>query len=296
MDSLDMAKKRNPSDKAPAYQWYPKDYESDTDVICMTGLQEYAYRRLLDRQWLDGSIHPDPRRIALMVPKCGPVEYFISDIWPLLSEKFVPREDGRLVNRRLERHRSERSAFIQEMSDNGTRGAEARWGGDDKSIATPSQNDGQAIATPSQKNASPISVSDLQSPSRESTAPIDDSPQGTHAGELAGDADLQLSKRAAHFCDAYAALFKKHRHGAIYHSRRRGHGFDDDYHIALGLCATFDSERLARLVAVFLMTDDPYICKTDRGMAVFERKVSWCDDRLRLVEAKADRAKFPRSA
>jgi hypothetical protein len=36
--------------KPPAYQWYPKDYESDEAVRLMTYEQEGIYRRLLDHQ------------------------------------------------------------------------------------------------------------------------------------------------------------------------------------------------------------------------------------------------------
>lgn len=49
----------NDKQKAPAYQWFPKDYDIDEAVKLMTYEEEGIYRRLLDHQWLHGGIPGD---------------------------------------------------------------------------------------------------------------------------------------------------------------------------------------------------------------------------------------------
>jgi len=87
-----------PTDKAPAYRWYPKDYDTDEAVKLMTYEQEGIYRRLLDHQALHGSIPAEPRDIAMLVPKVS-LKRFLT-LWPRLSCKFRLVE-GRLVNGKL---------------------------------------------------------------------------------------------------------------------------------------------------------------------------------------------------
>ena len=45
--------------KTPAFQFYPNDYLSDTNVMLMTAEQEGHYIRLLCICWKDGSIPAD---------------------------------------------------------------------------------------------------------------------------------------------------------------------------------------------------------------------------------------------
>lgn len=133
-----MAEKQKP----PAYQWYPKDYESDEAVRLMTYEQEGIYRRLLDHQALHGSIPADTSQIALLVPKV-PRQRFLK-LWPLIASKFPAGDDGRLVNRRLERSQREYADYLAAKSDNGKKGAEKRW-------HRHGAANGTAIATPMAK-------------------------------------------------------------------------------------------------------------------------------------------------
>lgn len=113
------------SEKAPAYQWYPKDYDTDEAVKLMTYEEEGVYRRLLDHQWLQGSIPSDVQQIARLVPKV-PLTRF-KKLWAAMVGKFE-NVDGRLVNQRLERQRREQQAFHDTAAENGKKGAAARWG------------------------------------------------------------------------------------------------------------------------------------------------------------------------
>lgn len=112
---------------APAYQWYPKDYELDEAVKLMSYEQEGIYRRLLDHQWLNGSLPADPKQIAKLVPKV-PAARFLK-LWEGIAEKFNGTVPGRLTNGRLERQRQAAEAYRDGQSDAGKLGAAKRWGG-----------------------------------------------------------------------------------------------------------------------------------------------------------------------
>lgn len=109
--------------KAPAYQWYPKDYDTDEAVKLMTYEQEGIYRRLLDHQALHGSIPALPAQIAMLVPKVS-LKRFLS-LWPAIAVKFADR-DGRLQNGKLERVKEDTAAFREAKARGGRASAEAR--------------------------------------------------------------------------------------------------------------------------------------------------------------------------
>jgi uncharacterized protein YdaU (DUF1376 family) len=108
---------------SPAYQWYMKDFDSDEAVKLMTYEQEGIYRRLLDHQWLHGSIPALPNQIAMLVPKVA-LKRFLS-IWPGISGKFTNKGD-RLVNQKLEKVRAATAAFKAQKAAAGKASAAAR--------------------------------------------------------------------------------------------------------------------------------------------------------------------------
>jgi hypothetical protein len=82
-----------------------------------------------------------------------------------------------------------------------------------------------------------------------------------------------LAERAGRFIEEYEALYAL------------------DFERVCGLCRTWDDDRLRKLAEVFLTSDEDWISKTDRGLAVFTAKATWCDERLAAWEAqKARRA------
>lgn len=152
--------------KAPSYPWYPRDFAADEPVQLMTLAEEGAYRRLLDHQWLHGSIPGDVEALACIC-KNTPVKE-MRKIWARVEPCFVRMEGQppRYINRKLERVRQERKAFIDKQSESGKRGAEARWrqkqsDGDPNGepIATPMANEclAVAIASASAKDSSETS-------------------------------------------------------------------------------------------------------------------------------------------
>ena len=119
--------KKNGVDKAPAYQWYPKDYDSDELVKLMTYEEQGIYRKLLDHQWLEGSIPANVDHLAGLLGLRGPdAVRFASVMWPRIAVKFHGR-GARLTNSRMEREREKRMEFIHTKALNGKRGALKRW-------------------------------------------------------------------------------------------------------------------------------------------------------------------------
>ena len=115
--------------KSPAYQWYPKDADTDETYRLMSYEQQGMYRALLDHQWLEGSIPSDPKTLAALLRVN--VRRF-RRLWTGISPKFCECADGRLRNDRLERQRQEVNAFIKKQSEKGKKSAKTRWGSDSR--------------------------------------------------------------------------------------------------------------------------------------------------------------------
>ena len=143
--------------KDPSYPWYPRDHAADEVVQLMSLGQECAYRRLLDHQWLHGSIPSDLGQLARVCKNISLRE--MRKIWPGIAQCFVsvPDEPGRLQNRRLERIRNERKEHRAKQVEGGKKGAQTRWGpskGDESPDGSPnglpndepSRNNGLASA------------------------------------------------------------------------------------------------------------------------------------------------------
>lgn len=124
----------------PAFQFYASDYLSSSKVQRMTLEAEGAYVRLLAYNWQDGSIPSDFRQLSRL---CKTTPRKMEILWnEFLHECFTGegQPEGRLVNLRLERVRSEQVEYRNKKASAGQKGAEARW--KDK------QTDGTAIVLP----------------------------------------------------------------------------------------------------------------------------------------------------
>jgi uncharacterized protein YdaU (DUF1376 family) len=137
-------------DKAPAFLFYPKDYESDESVKLMSLEQEGAYLRLLSHQWLNGSI---PDSVEHLAKICRTDEKAMRRIWSGVSCCFDEVAPGRRLNARLERQRSSQETHAAERSTSGKRGASSRW-----SKAKPPNDDGSAIEKPMADDSIAVAV------------------------------------------------------------------------------------------------------------------------------------------
>lgn len=116
-------------EKSPAFQFYPKEFITDSNVAGMSLQERGAYITLLCYCWQDGTLPNHPKRLAQMV---GLPPRAFSRIWPALSVCFRERE-GLLIHPRLEKEREKQAAFSRRQSD----AAASRWDKPDASREHP---------------------------------------------------------------------------------------------------------------------------------------------------------------
>ena len=160
--------------KSAAYLWYPRDFAADEHVVLMDLQTEGAYRRLLDHQWLHGSIPSDIPSLAKICKGIHPAT--MQRLWPGLSPCFRAYEiDGRLVNEKMERVRVAWDAHRAKKVEAGRRGGlSTQSKGRGESSTTSS--DAQAELKPSTPTPMPITEAPPP-PARESCADMFTDPQ-----------------------------------------------------------------------------------------------------------------------
>jgi len=144
--------------RAPAFQYYPRDFLSDPLVIAMTPEQECAYRRLVDFCWLEGGL---PTNLAEIWPlaKARDLDSFAREIWPVVGRKFQRRRD-KFHHKRLDRERAHQAKTRKERQ----LAAAARWG------KVPSKRTAIASGLQSSATASSTASSTADHTSEKSTA------------------------------------------------------------------------------------------------------------------------------
>lgn len=144
-----------PAEKSPAFQFYPRDFLSDSNVIVMSLQERGAYITLLCHCWNDGSLPNEPERLARL---CGVPVTMFRRLWPAIAPCFRlhPEEAERLVHPRLEKERAKQITYAAGQRESGKRGAAKRWAGksDGEPMATPSPSNGKPIISPMAKNSS----------------------------------------------------------------------------------------------------------------------------------------------
>lgn len=138
--------------KAPAFQFYPKDYLSDAKTRAMTFKQRGMYWDLVSHCWLEGGLPADPKEIARILGVSTSARFEKND-WPVIGKCFR-LIDGGHQHPRLELERRKQSEHREERSEAGKRGADKRW-----------HSHGSAIKEPMAKNASSSPISDLRTSS-----------------------------------------------------------------------------------------------------------------------------------
>ncbi len=130
--------------RAPAFQFYPKEFLSSSKVIAMTATERGVYITLLSMQWLDGSVPADMSALARLV---GMRTSALTKLWKANLSRCFEEHDGRLVNARLEEARQSQTEFRQRQSN----AAASRWHrhGRPAAQARDSQNDALQSASAS---------------------------------------------------------------------------------------------------------------------------------------------------
>lgn len=109
-------------EKAPAFQFYPRDFLSDERVLVMDCAARGAYITLLAVAWLEGSLPVDETAL-IRLAQTTPRE------WKRIRENVLScfyQQDGRYLQKRLEVERQKQEAFRQQASNAGKRSAERR--------------------------------------------------------------------------------------------------------------------------------------------------------------------------
>jgi uncharacterized protein YdaU (DUF1376 family) len=249
-------------ERSPAFQFYPADFLSDPNVAGMSLQERGAYITLLCLCWKDGSLPLEDERLARMVGLPLPAWRKLS---PIVVGCFT-KADGRLVHKRLDHERQKQEEFRRRQSDKGKASAANRKA----TTVQPEANRGSTVVQP--RPVQPdgnSSVFSLQTSVKSQSPSVPVSTRTEALTEAFGD-------RVRTFLEGYAVLYSLHRNGAHYHGRPAV-----DYQHACDLCTTWpDVERLLKLAAVFLTSDDEWISKGNRSVPQFSARASWCEDRL----------------
>lgn len=157
------------AEKSPAFQFYPKDFLTDSHVAGMSLQERGAYITLLCLCWQEQSLPMDTKRLANMVGV--PVRHF-TRLWPALEVCFK-LVDGRLIQPRLERERQKQIDYRAMKAAAGAMGgrpkAEAKQD-ESRDKAEVKQNESRPLSrteakkSPPSSSSSPSSfpISDLQ--------------------------------------------------------------------------------------------------------------------------------------
>ena len=138
-------------EKAPAFQFYPKDFLTDSHVIAMTLAERGAYITLLCLCWMDHSLPTERTSLARL---CRVSAVAFDRLWPALEPCFTVI-DGRLVQPRIERERARQAQFRAVKVSAGQKGGRAK--------AESQQNGGRVVVNMVAESSSSSPISDLQS-------------------------------------------------------------------------------------------------------------------------------------
>lgn len=108
-------------EKAPAFQFYPKDWDTDVNVIPMTYEEEGVYWALCRMVWLHGTLPADLNELRLLL-KGRPSLKQMEKWWLRISPCFESH-GNRLTHKRLDRERKAQAESRDRRAD----AARKRW-------------------------------------------------------------------------------------------------------------------------------------------------------------------------
>lgn len=255
-------------EKAPAFQFYPKDFLTDGNVVTMSLQERGAYITLLCICWQEQMLPVDEVKLARMV---GLPPSAFRKIWPSIRQCFTLKGDAYL-HKRLDAEREKQELHRRRQSDKGKASAAAR-----QPKPQPELNRGSTESQPRVNSA----ISDLRIAVKEREKEPSLSPAALDPFN-----DPKTTDRAGRFLERYQVLYPEHRGGALYALKPAR-----DYAAAVTLCQTWaDDERLDKLAVLFLTTDHKFAEEGSRTVSQFLALASWCDGRLAEWEARQRRA------
>lgn len=146
-------------EKAPAFQFYPKDFLTDSNVVSMTLPERGAYITLLCLCWMDRSL---PVELGALARLCRVSQAAFVRLWPALQPCFTV-VDGRLIQGRIERERQKQETWRAMKVDAGQKGGLAKASNATKTgKQKASRRLAEASPPSSSSSSSSSAVSDLQ--------------------------------------------------------------------------------------------------------------------------------------
>lgn len=118
--------------KRPAFQFYPKDFMCDANIIAMGNEELGAYIRLLCVDWIEGGIPDDNLLLSRL---SWSLDRWDSIAMTVLS-CFEKRGD-RYYNPRLSQEREKQNKFFEEKAEAGRKGAKSKWSKKKEEMAQP---------------------------------------------------------------------------------------------------------------------------------------------------------------
>ena len=246
--------------KRPAYQWYVNDARGDEVFMLMTYEQQGIYRALLDHQWVEGSIPANPDHLAALFPKISKGRF--QGAWSLISAKFQPCGEGRLINAVLKAQEQELNAFIIEQQEKGAKGGRRK---------------AENLAAARQR----LALGRPQVVAESKPNPTSSSSSSPSTVEHKPSAAERTPTPAKEFLTWFQAEYKTRRNGATYFVSWNKH-----MPIVGRLLKLHDTQRLKKHAQVLLTTDEPWTETTDRGIEILAGKINWLEERLCAWEAK----------
>jgi uncharacterized protein YdaU (DUF1376 family) len=105
---------------APAFQWYPKDCDTDENVRAMDDREFGFYMRCLNHSWTNDGLPGDAAEIGRVL---GRPTAYVKKMWGRVGKCFVLTPDGRYRNERIEAQRAAHAEFRQSRRN----AAAKRW-------------------------------------------------------------------------------------------------------------------------------------------------------------------------
>lgn len=170
-----------PQEKAPAFQFYVRDWRSSRKVQVMSFSHRGMYLEMLIEQWEKGAAPSTATACALAL---GGSESEWKRAWAALAACFTARKrDGLFVNAKLEGIRRKARKFQKDQSQKGLSGAKKRWQGHSRGMVRPET----AIAENSSSSSLAFASSSASaSVSASNTEPANQSNESVVAHVLAG--------------------------------------------------------------------------------------------------------------
>lgn len=263
--------------KRPAYQWYVDEADGDEIFCLMTYEQQGLFRAMLDRQWKEGSLPADVNRLAGLFPKISRARFEAA--WILISCKFQPCGEGRLINAKLKAQEEELNDWLLSQHERGAAGGRQK-------AANQAQKKAALLANARPNAKANASETLLAKPYQPSTSV---SVSGSSTQKDPKEQDLSVAPKepapAKVFLQWFEGEYQRRRHGAKYFISWEKH-----MPIVGRLLKLHPAERLQKHAQLLLTTNEAWTDTTDRGIEVLAGKINWLEERLAQWEARQGRA------